>query len=193
MQFRNRQITLVRHAPVTPSDRLFGRTDADIMPLPEEDIDRLSRSLKACDAVYTSPAIRCVKTCKAVLPNVPAPQPVDAFWEQNFGSWEAMLYADIPDIGHLQGNELTSFRPPQGESFSDLCSRTIPALQAIIKNTDSQHIALFAHAGVIRSFLSCALESQPAALKFEIDTLSMTCLRILPDGQLTVIASNITS
>lgn len=192
MQFKNRQITLIRHAAVTPSDRLFGRTDADITPPSDTEIIRLRAALSTCDAVYSSPAKRCIKTCKAILPNVQSPQLIDAFWEQNFGSWEDRLYTDIPDIGPLEGEKLVQFRPPDGESFADVCNRTTPALQNIINYTDHHHIAIFAHAGVIRAALSYALDSQKAALKFEVDTLSMTCLRILPDGQLTVIRSNIT-
>ena len=193
MQVINRQISLIRHAPVTPSSRLFGQTDADIIPLEDNDINRLSLALEHCDAVFASPAKRCVKTCEAIFPNQPAPQLIDAFWEQNFGAWEDKAYTDIPDIGNLQGDALVTFRPPHGESFADVCARAIPALINIIETTNHKHMAIFAHAGVIRAFISYALDSRSAALKCEVDTLSLTRLRILPDGQATLINSNITS
>ena len=44
------------------------------------------------------------------------------------------------------------FRPPDGESFADVCNRTTPATN-IINYTDHT-IAIFAHAGVIRAALS---------------------------------------
>ena len=187
----NRQLTLVRHAPVTPSGILFGQTDADITPPSKAEINALHYHLAECDALYSSPAQRCIKTCSAVFPDKPSPALVDAFWEQSFGTWEGKPYTELPDIGTLEGEALVTFRPPEGESFADICDRVVPSLQSIISQTEDKHIVIFAHAGVIRAVLSYALDNRQAALKFEIDTVSATKFRILPDGKLTVISSNI--
>ena len=50
--------------------------------------------------------------------------------------------------------------------------------------------AIFAHAGVIRSCLALAFDSPSAALKCEINPLSVTRLRALPDGQFSVVWVN---
>ena len=47
-------------------------------------------------------------------------------------------------------------------------------------------IAIFAHAGVIRSFLALALASKELALKFSIDTLSLTAIEALSNGQFSI-------
>ena len=47
-------------------------------------------------------------------------------------------------------------------------------------------IAIFAHAGVIRSFLALALDSKELALKFSIDNLSITAIEALSNGQFSI-------
>ena len=192
MMFANRTLSLIRHAPSTPHGRLYGRTDADIISPTKQDIERLAPQLADASAIYSSPAKRCLKSCASILPDRPAPKQIDAFWEQNFGDWEDTAYDELPDIGDLYGAELADFRPPLGESFSDICARVIPTLNTLLAQDKAEHIAIFAHAGVIRAILSFAFESQIAALKCTIETLSITQFHILADGKLSVISVNST-
>ena len=98
-------------------------------------------------------------------------------WEQDFGAWEGMAFDALPDLGDLSRDALAGHRPPQGESFADLCARVTPALQDIAQTGDS---VIVAHAGVIRAALALALDTIPGALAFEIAPLSLTELRFLP-------------
>ena len=145
--------------------------------------------LTDCEALYSSPAVRCVKTCHAVFPGR-SPKHKEAFWEQSFGDWDGLAFEDVPDVGPLQGDELVQFAPPNGESFADLCARVQPALIGLLDTEQALSTAVFAHAGVIRSCLALAFESPSAALRCEIDPLSVTRLRALPDGQFSVVCVN---
>ena len=130
--------------------------------------------------------MRCIKTYQAVFVENPLPLQIKEFWEQDFGNWEGLTYNSIPDQGELSGKDLVEFTPPNGESFLELCHRTQPPLLKIISERKVGEIAIFAHAGVIRSFLALALDSKELALKFSIDNLSITAIEALSNGQFSI-------
>ena len=187
--YSHRDLCLIRHAPARPAGFLYGRTDADCNEIEPPVKDYLSQMLTDCQALYSSPALRCVNTCHAVFPGR-SPKQKEAFWEQFFGDWDGLAFEDVPDVGPLQGDELVQFAPPNGESFRDLCARVQPALIRLLDTEQARSTAVFTHAGVIRACLALALDSPLAALKCEIDPLSVTCLRALPDGQFSVVYVN---
>ena len=184
-----RDICLIRHARARPAGFLYGRTDADCDEIEPPLKDRLSQILTDCQALYSSPAIRCMKTCEAVFPGR-RPQRIEAFWEQSFGDWDGLAFEDVPDVGPLKGDDLVHFAPPNGESFADLCARVQPALIGLLDTEQARSTAVFAHAGVIRACLALAFDSPSAALRCEIDSLSVTRLRALSDGQFSVVYVN---
>ena len=180
-----RDLCLIRHARAQPAGFLYGRTDADCDEIEPLVKDYLKQMLTDCEAWYSSPAVRCVKTCHAVFPGR-SPIHKEAFWEQSFGDWDGLAFENVPHVGPLQGDELVQFAPPNGESFADLCARVQPAIIGLLDTEQARSTAIFAHAGVIRSCLALAFDSPSAALKCEIDPLSVTLLRALPDGQFSV-------
>jgi alpha-ribazole phosphatase len=187
--YSHRDLCLIRHAPAQPAGFLSGRTDADCYEIEPPVKDRLNQMLTDCEALYSSPAIRCVKTCQAVFPGR-SPTHTEAFLEQSFGDWDGLAFGDVPDVGSLQGDELVQFAPPNGESFADLCARVQPALIGLLDTEQARSTAVFTHAGVIRSCLALAFDSPSAALRCEIDPLSVTRLRALPGGQFSVVCVN---
>ena len=187
--YSHRDLCLIRHAPARPAGFLYGRTDADCYEIEPPVKARLNQMLTDCEALYSSPALRCVKTCHAVFPGR-SPKHKEAFWEQSFGDWDGLAFEAVPDVGPLQGDELVQFAPPNGESFADLCARVQPALIGLLDTEQAHSTAVFAHAGVIRSCLALAFDSASAALRCEIDPLSVTRLRALPDGQFSVVCVN---
>ena len=187
--YSHRDLCLIRHAPARPAGFLYGRTDADCNEIEPPVKDRLRQMLIDCQALYSSPAVRCVNTCHAVFPGR-SPKHKEAFWEQSFGDWDGLALEDVPDVGSLQGEELVRFAPPNGESFADLCARVQPALIELLGRERAHSTAVFAHAGVIRACLALAFGSPSAALRCEIDPLSFTHLRALPDSQFSVVCVN---
>tara|TARA_Y100001960_G_scaffold108897_1_gene116802 strand:- start:374 stop:961 length:588 start_codon:yes stop_codon:yes gene_type:complete len=187
---QNLKILLVRHAPVNPSGYLYGSTDADIERVPLRTSKRLRSKLAHCQTFFSSPALRCIKTYQAVFAKKSLPSQIEEFWEQDFGDWEGLTYSNIPDQGKLSGKDLVEFSPQNGESFLELCQRTQPPLLKIISERKEGEIAIFTHAGVIRSFLALALESKELALKFSVDNLSITGIEALSDGQFSILFVN---
>ena len=187
--YSHRDLCFIRHAPTRPAGFLFGRTDADCDEIESRIKDQLRQVLTDCEALYSSPAIRCLKTCLAVFPGR-APKHKEAFWEQSFGDWDGLAFEDVPDVGPLQGDELVQFAPPNGESFADLCTRVQTGLIGLLDTEQVRSTAVFTHAGVIRACLALAFDSPLAALRCEIDPLSVTRLRALTDGQFSVVWVN---
>ena len=183
---QNLKILLVRHAPVDPPGYLYGSTDADVQKVSSDVSKSIYSRLANCQAVFSSPALRCIKTYQAVFLKKSVPVKIKEFWEQDFGDWEGLTYSSIPDQGELSGKDLVEFTPPNGESFLELCHRTQPPLLKIISERKIGEIAIFTHAGVIRSFLALALGSKEVALKFSIDNLSITGIQALSDGQFSI-------
>ena len=183
---QNLKILLVRHAPVDPPGHLYGSTDAGIERVSSPISKSLYLRLSHCQAFYCSPALRCTKTYQSVFSEKPLPFEIHEFWEQDFGDWESLPYEEIPDHGNLPGKNLVQFSPPNGESFAELCQRTQPLLLKIISERKVGEIAIFTHAGVIRSFLALALGSEEVALKFSVDNLSITGIQALSDGQFAI-------
>ena len=184
-----RDLFLIRHARARPAGFLYGRTDADCDEIEPLVKDRLNQMLTDCEALYSSPAARCVKTCHAVFPDR-SPKHKEAFWEQSFGDWDGLAFENVPDVGPLRGDKLVQFAPPNGESFADLCARVQPALIRLLDAEQAHSTAIFVHAGVIRACLGLAFDSPSAALRCGIDPLSVTRLRALPDSQFSVVCVN---
>lgn len=162
-------LTLIRHAPIlhdaATGPVLCGRTDRPADLSDRAGLARLAQALPAVPALC-SPALRVRQTAAALGLT---PRSDAALWEQDFGAWDGLSPAEVPDLGRLSAADLAAHRPPGGESFVDLCARVWPALGAI----EGDHV-IVAHAGVIRAALAMALGTVSAGLAFRIDAPSLT-------------------
>ncbi len=165
------ELTFIRHAPVIGDGRMYGRRDVAADCSAVDTFEALRASLPQFDTVYCSPALRCVQTLKSLLPEA-RPILVDDLWEQDFGDWEGVPYSELPNIGAMDGADLSAFSPPNGESFDDLCAR----VQPVLNRAKPGRALVMAHAGTIRAALSVALGGVPTALRFDIANLSVTRL-----------------
>jgi alpha-ribazole phosphatase len=173
------ELLLIRHAPALTEGRMAGRRDvaADCSDLAA--FAFLRASLGPIDLRVISPAMRCLQTAATLWPDA-VPDQDGRLWEQDFGAWEGMDFADLPDLGALTVPELAAHRPPGGESFADLCVRVEPALRAL--SVRGGRVAIVAHAGVIRAALGLALAGAERGLAFQVAPLSLTRVTALPGG-----------
>ncbi len=80
----------------------------------------------------------------------------ERFMEIDLGAWEGMEMETIkstqPDDWEMRGKNMSAFRPPGGESFSDLAHRMNQGLrkQEIIS---SDKVLIVTHAGVVRTLV----------------------------------------
>ena len=181
------ELILIRHAPIAEPGRLCGRTDLAARIEPAQ-IAALRAALPAPGALVSSPAQRCLQTAKALWPERAA-VPDAVLWEQDFGAHDGRPYAELPDLGPMDGPALAQWSPPGGESFAGLCTRVRPALLCYGRQAaqDAAPVVLVVHAGVIRAALSQVTGSQHAGLAFEIAPLSVTRLRCGAEGPFSVI------
>lgn len=163
-------IWLIRHAPSVDGGAMAGRRDvaADCADIARLLGVRERVGLAASDTLIASPALRCQQTSAALFARAPALNP--RLWEQDFGDWEGLPYADLPDLGPLAQPDLAAYSPPKGESFNDLAARVWPVLQGL---RAGRHI-IVAHAGVIRAGLGLTLGAAHLGLGFSIAPLSLT-------------------
>ncbi len=187
------ELLLIRHAPALSGGRLCGRGDVAADCADVAAFGRLAAAVGRFDRLIISPALRCRQTARALWPER-APDASDPrLWEQDFGGWEGLPYADLPDLGPLPPEALAAHRPPGGESFDDLCHRAHPALieAAADAHLRGGRVVIVAHAGTVRAALALALGGPGAALAYEVAPLSLTRLGVtaatLP---WTILASN---
>ena len=171
------ELLMIRHAPVVADGRLAGRRDvaADFSRVSVEGL----RAEIAGAALVASPARRCLETAAAVCPGV-TPETDLRLWEQDFGAWEGLPFADLPDLGPLSGANLAAHRPPGGESFADLCARVAPVLDTLAAR--GGQIAVVAPAGVVRAAIARATGDLAGALAFQVAPLSLTRIVAGPGG-----------
>ncbi|MHC0052753.1 histidine phosphatase family protein [Actibacterium sp. D379-3] len=176
------ELTMIRHAPVVPDGRVYGRRDRPADCSDTAAFEALRLRLPAPARIVHSPALRCVQTVATLWPGQAA-SPCPALWEQDLGAWEGIAYAEMPDLGLLSREELAVHCPPDGESFADLCARAGHALSDLAQGGPT---TIVAHAGTIRAALSLALGTVPGALAFEIAPLSVTRIACLPGGNFVI-------
>ena len=168
------RLLMIRHAPALHGGALAGRRDVAADVSQTDQIAALRARLDARDIsqILVSPALRCVQTAQAIWPENKVFRHDMRLWEQDFGAWEGVPFADLPDLGPLSSEQLARHAPPGGESFLDLCARVTPALQELAQGSGC--VAVIAHAGVVRAGLALALEAHAPALRFEVAPLSVT-------------------
>lgn len=191
LQSDGAQLVLIRHAPVAAAGILCGRTDLPAR-FDAAAIAPLAASLAGVEHVVTSPAQRCRQTAAAIWPDGPDFDTDPRLWEQDFGDHDGQPFNALPDLEPMTNEALAAHRAPGGESFEDLCNRALPALTEWAGRAQdlSAPVALVVHAGVIRAALALVLGAVPAALTFEVAPLSLTRLRVGPQGPFAVIDTN---
>lgn len=188
MPHQTTELHLIRHAPALSEGRMAGRRDVAADCSDAAAFAALRGAMAGATYRLISPALRCQQTATALWPDLPTPEMDARLWEQDFGDWEGMPYADLPDLGALSLQDLAAHRPPNGESFLDLAARVTPALHELA--AQGGKITIVAHAGVVRAALGLALGYVAQGLAFQVAPLSLTSLIALPGGGWSIAGVN---
>ena len=170
-------ITLIRHTSVNvPSGICYGQSDVDVSGNFEFEASVVTEKLAPnnFDAVYSSPLQRCEKLAQYCGFNRPIID--NRLMEINFGNWEMRAWDDItdPQLNRWYQNWVTE-APSKGESLMDLICRVDSFIEDI-KKQKYNHIAIFTHAGVIRSF-GVILEKFSAEKYFDLKVNYGDCIQ----------------
>ena len=84
---------------------------------------------------------------------------IDDLREINMGQWEMIpiesIRATQPEAYRLRGEQIDTFCPPDGESFTQCQQRSVAAFQQIVEQmVPGSAVVIVAHAGVNRCLLS---------------------------------------
>lgn len=134
--------------------------------------------------VLSSDLSRAVATADALGPRPRLPHD-PALREIHFGQWEARSFAEVeaedPALIHAFWDQPGQTRPPGGESWNDLTTRTWAALDRL--QGTAPDLIIVAHFGPILAALQRARGvTATEVFAQKIDTLSVTCLTLAPPG-----------
>lgn len=138
-----------RNADVPLSDKGFEqvrRTAEFLAPLP-------------IDAVYSSPLLRAQQTAQFIAEKHDCPtDQIDEIMEVDVGQWEGLSWDEIersePDRYHRFMSDPVEHGYKNGESFSDVSHRVMPAMEKICAENLGRTIVVAAHNIVNRVFLA---------------------------------------
>jgi broad specificity phosphatase PhoE len=180
----------VRHAPVRGDEgRIYGQSDIACDCGDTHIFEALAAELPA-DAVWvTSHLGRTRQTAEALWgagylrdgTDAPSPTVVPEFAEQHLGAWQgldrARFFAERQPVASSYWFAPAEERPPEGESFADLCARVAEAIDRLTLAHAGRDIVAVAHGGTIRGAIAHALGLSPqGALAFAVENCSLTRL-----------------
>lgn len=170
---------LVRHplADVAPNT-CYGNSDVGLV----EDVAGCATRLRTIlprEAMFvSSPLRRCLELAQALGKPFIEPR----LREIDFGAWELRRFDEIPrDEIDAWAAEPLSFRPPDGETVSEMATRAIAALSEWTGNTAAP-VVFISHGGPLRAIAGHLLgfpEERWSALDFGYGTA--TCLELVPE------------
>lgn len=164
---------LVRHAPIAaPPGLITGQLDLDA------DVSgvTVAGGLPPGAVWLATPLRRTRQTAAALGMANPRVEPDLA--EQSFGDWQGLTYDAVDaDASRRFWSAPAGERPPAGESFADVVARVSAAVERLTAAHAGRDMVAVVHAGTVRAALALALGLEPeAALRFQVDTLSLTRL-----------------
>ncbi len=184
----------IRHAPVTVNEgKIYGQTDLPCDCSDELVFKHVAESLPRPAVLITSDLQRTHQTAEAIAKAGYADMPTRIenpnLREQDFGDWQGMTREDI-GLYQRKLNQRFWLTPefeaaPNGESFTDVCSRTAKCVLDYNIQFADQDIICVAHNGTIRAALVLALNcAASVAMRFVIDNVSITRIDYIhSDGQ----------
>ena len=149
---------LIRHTSVgIPKNICYGQTDVALSESFEEEAEIVHSKVDGItfDEHFSSPLSRCFKLAKQIIEKDEIQQD-DRLKEMDFGDWELKTWDEINDSeeGKRWFADYTKARCPNGESFEDMTERTRHFYEEIKPMLiEGKNIAVFTHAGVLRSFM----------------------------------------
>jgi len=172
----------VRHAPAQYHDgRVYGSSiDVDVDTADPAPFRALAQHLPK-DAVLVQSALRrtqqtaaaiCAQGFQPALSRI-----AETMGELNFGDWQGMTYADLHEIsgGHPVWFTPLDVVPPGGESFLQMRTRVLSAIEALTEEFAGRDIVSVSHGGPIRAAIGHALGLTPErSVHFRVDNLSLT-------------------
>ena len=153
-------ILLIRHGQ-TAANRdalLVGRIDPPLTELGEAQAERLGERLQGSNPsfILSSPLSRARQTADAIAVSTGLTvKTEDRLIEMNYGEWDGMPIADVPNDVWRQWRSDPDFKPPGGESLHDVSSRVGSLMGELLLGDDLAIVV--SHVSPIKAALTWAL------------------------------------
>lgn len=196
------RILLTRHGQTVANreGRFCGQSETPLTEFGERQCDALARRLAAVTihAAYASDFSRATETAGRLLQGRDVELKLDsALREIHYGEWEMQRERDIakrdPDRFALMRAEDPAWRPPGGETVSEVRARTFAAVQSIAKHHAHQTVLIVSHGDallcLVAEVLAVPLEK---TYRLEIANCSLSELT-MRGGNLALVRLNDTS
>ena len=157
----------VRHAPVIGNhNRCYGNNEVDCDVSDKNSFKNIVSVLPKNADVYTSSLSRTTKTFYATVENGFTYKKHiidDRLVEQDLGKYSGLKYNELESLikkkNAYDKNWLMSYshKPPNGESFYQLCKRVTHFVDDMLLKYSRKNIIIFSHGGPIRAAISYAV------------------------------------
>ncbi|AHI20417.1 MAG: MSMEG_4193 family putative phosphomutase [Corynebacterium casei] len=183
-------VLLIRHGQTPTTGQILpGRTPGlHLSERGQEQARDVASRLEglALDAVYSSPMERAQETAAPTVAGQGLQLLADAnLIECDFGQWTGEKLTELnklPEWKQVQSSPST-FRFPEGESFTEMQDRMVSAVKDIAQRHPGQVVAAFSHADTIKAavayFVGTPLDSFQ---KIHIDTASISAVEFTTEG-----------
>ncbi|MBV1925934.1 MAG: histidine phosphatase family protein [Rhodobacteraceae bacterium] len=180
------RLHLVRHGP-THAKSMVGWSDLPADLSDTAAIARLSAHLPENGIVISSDLSRAAATADAIQQNRTRLPHHTALREINFGGWELRNFREVeaesPELIRAYWETPGDVRPPNGESWNEVCARVNTAIDSLIASNIGQDLIIVAHFGAILTQVQRASGlNAEQAFSHRIDNLSVTELTCNSDG-----------
>ena len=181
-------VDLIRHG-VTDANlegRMQGHADWGLNEVGREQAATLANWLDPYDATYTASLGRATQTAE-VLFDAPA-TPADELREIDMGSWNGMLWEDIPRDGVFNQVFVKHEDVPRGttgETWAELNARVGGFINGLGERHPGERIAAVSHGGAIRSLIGGTLGMDYRRTRRQLGFLGNTAISqviLLPTG-----------
>jgi probable phosphoglycerate mutase len=199
------RLLLVRHGEttLTRQGRYSGRGDAPLTPhgiaQARAVADRVAALVPSVSAVVSSPLSRCTRTAEFIAAAVGGLRvdTDDNLIECDFGAWEGKTFVDVQQRWGTELDEWLgdpSKAPPGGESFRQVETRALAAVDGLRKRYVDGTVVVVSHVSPIKLLLRDALAASDALLyRLYLDPAGVSIVDSWPDGGIAVRAVNDTA
>ncbi|MGR3614754.1 MAG: histidine phosphatase family protein [Paracoccaceae bacterium] len=172
------RLFLVRHGP-THAKCMVGWSDLPADLSDTAQLERLSAYLPEDAVVISSDLIRAADTATAIQKNRKRLSHDPNLREINFGTWELRRWAEIdakdPQRIRAYWETPGEVRPPDGESWNEVCNRVNSAVDQLISDHSGKAIIIVGHFGMILTQIQRAeMLTAEEAFSHRIDNLAVT-------------------
>jgi len=183
-----REIILVRHGETEANraGRLLGRSDPPLTDTGERQAQAVADALVSCRAavVLTSPLRRASTTADRIAEVLGVPAQVDErLVELDYGEWEGLGFAELPDGVARRWRDDPGLTPPGGESLRAVRARVGGLCDELLAQEGGGTVIAVSHVSPIKAAVSWALDvGDECSWRMRLDVASVTRIAASPAG-----------